>query len=191
MSRDWQKCHVTRKARGRTILRRTQQRRRKGKPNLSRRLSPSREGLSLVSSYKDLGVIISSDLSWSNHVNYVVNKANKVLGIIKRSVGNSNKHIFSTLYKSLVRPILEYASPVWSPYLVKDIHALENVQRRASRFALGQKRQEMPYEERCAILNWSSLEKRRNYASLIECYKIIFGLNGLKRDDFFEFSRCK
>ena len=48
-----------------------------------------------------------------------VNKANKVPGSIKRSVGTANVNVFSMLYKSLVRPILEYAAPVWCPYLAK------------------------------------------------------------------------
>ena len=81
---------------------------------------------------KDLGVTITRDLSWGNHINITVTKANKILGSIKRSVGTANANVFSMLYKSLVQPILEYAAPVWCPYLVKDIHALENVQRRAS-----------------------------------------------------------
>ena len=55
------------------------------------------------------------------HVVEVVNKANKVLGLIKRIIGSVNKEIFSTLYKTLVRPILEYASPAWCPYLIKNI----------------------------------------------------------------------
>ena len=79
----------------------------------------------------------------------IVNKAKKVLGLLKRTVGSKNKEIFSMLYKSLVRPILEFACPVWLPHLVKDILAIEKVQRRASRIALGQKPHEMPYEERC------------------------------------------
>ena len=86
---------------------------------------------------------MSLDLFWSNHVNITVNKANKVLGLLKRSVGGKNREIFSTLYKSLVRPILEYASTVWSPHLVKSIVALEKVQRRGSRIALGQKPQDI------------------------------------------------
>jgi len=81
--------------------------------------------------FKDLDVTITRDLSWGNHISIIVNKANKVLGSIKRSVRTANTNVFSMLYKSLVRPILEYAIPVWCPYLVKDIHALENVQRRA------------------------------------------------------------
>ena len=89
-----------------------------------------------VENTKYLGVTISSDLSWGKHVFAPVNKANIVLGIIKRSIGTNNRDVFSQLYKSLVRPILEYAAPVWSPYLIKDIVALEKVQRRASRLAL-------------------------------------------------------
>ena len=66
--------------------------------------------------------------------------------------------------------------PVWAPCLVKDISSIEKIQRGASRIALGQKPREMPYEERFKMLNWNSLEHRREYLSLIECYKIVFGL---------------
>ena len=151
-------------------------------------LVPRGERLSSVSSVKDLGITISHDLSWSLHVVEVVNKANKVLGLIKRTIGSVNKEIFSTLYKALVRPILEYASPVWCPYLVKNIVLLEKVQRRASRLALGQRRGEMSYEDRCEMLRWSQLTDRRLYFSLIECYKLVFGLNSLCFCDFFEFA---
>ena len=92
---------------------------------------------------KDLGVTINYDLSWGKHVSCIVNKANKVLGVIKRSLGKDSRHAFSFLFKSLVRPILEYAAPVWSPYQKKDIESLEEVQRRASRLALKQKGGEM------------------------------------------------
>ena len=101
----------------------------------------------------------------------MVNKANKVLGSIKCSVGTANINVFSMLYKSLVRPILECASPVWCPYLAKDIHARESVQRRASRLALNQRKGDMPYEDRCQLLNWPILSNRRTYLSLVECYK--------------------
>ena len=89
----------------------------------------------------------------------------------------------------MVRPILEYACPVGAPHLVKDIHAIENVQRRAPRIALGQRRQEMAYEDRCKILKWNPLELRREFLSLVECYKIVFKLNGLDFSDYFELCR--
>ena len=91
-----------------------------------------------VDTFKDLGVTITRNLSRGNHISITVNKANKVLRSIKRSVGTANTNVFSMLYKSLVRPIFKYAVPVWCSYLVKDIHALENVQRRVSRLALNQ-----------------------------------------------------
>ena len=93
--------------------------------------------------------------------------------------------VFSVLYKSPERPILEYAVPAWSPYLVKDIQLLEKVQRRASRIALRQKRQEISYEDRCEILKWSTLEERTLYLSLIECYKTVFNINTLDFDTYF------
>ena len=52
-----------------------------------------------LSSYKDLGVIMANDLTWTKHVNETVHKANKVLGLLKRTVGSKNKDIFSILYK--------------------------------------------------------------------------------------------
>ena len=85
-----------------------------------------------------------------------------------------------------MRPIFEYAVPVWCPYLVKEILALEKVQRRASRLPLGQRRGDMEYEDWLKILNWPTLEKRRHYISLVECYKTVFSLNGLNLNDFFE-----
>ena len=107
-----------------------------------------------------------------------VNKANKLLGLVYRAEGSSNSGTFSKLYKSLVRPILEYAAAVWNPYLVKDVLALERVQRRASRFALGQKRGEIEYEERLRKLKWPTLETRWLFLCFAECYEIVFdGLN--------------
>ena len=87
---------------------------------------------------KDLGIIASSDLSWSEHVrNVTVNKANNLLGLVHRTEGLSNPGAFSALYKSLERPVREYAASAWNPYLAKDVLVLERVQRRASRVSFG------------------------------------------------------
>ena len=88
-------------------------------------LDPNGEILKSAKNIKDLGITISYNLSWSDHIDEVVNKANKVLGVIKRVLGSNSVNEFSLLYKSLVRPILEYAAPVWCPFLVKGIVLLE------------------------------------------------------------------
>ena len=134
---------------------------------------------------------MSNNLKWSEQVNSTVNKASRILGLIKRTVGSSNTVVFAKLYKALVRPILEYASPVWSPYQVKEVKALEGIQRRASRLALQQKRGEMPYEQHCKHLKWDTLEKRRVYLSLVERYKTVFNINGITFAEIFEFKHTK
>lgn len=80
-----------------------------------------------VKNIKDLGITISYDLSWCDHIHEVVNKANSVLGLIKRMLGPKSAPEFSLLYKSLVGPIMGYAAPVWSPNVVKDTVLLEKV----------------------------------------------------------------
>ena len=70
----------------------------------------------------------------------------------------------------------------------KDVLTLEEVQRRASRLALGQIRGEMEYEDRLRKLKWPTLETRNLFLSIVECYKIVFGMNKLNFDD--EFNKC-
>ena len=75
--------------------------------------------LQSVSETVDLGVSLTSNLSWNTKIQTVVNKANKIVGFFERNVGPGNKEVFSCLYKVLVIPIPEYAVPLWSPYLQK------------------------------------------------------------------------
>ena len=96
-------------------------------------------GLSLdvVDNEKDLGVLIEADLSFNKHVSTKVKNANRTLGLIRRSFRFLDKEMLLDLYKSLVRPLLEYANQVWSPRLVKHIDMLENVQIRAVKLIPG------------------------------------------------------
>lgn len=85
------------------------------------------EYLSLVSIVKDFGIIILYDFLWILYVVEVVNKVNKVFGLIKWIIGFVNKEIFFILYKVFVRLIFEYVFFVWCFYLVKNIVFLEKV----------------------------------------------------------------
>ena len=64
---------------------------------------------------KDIGVIIDQKLKFNDHVATKVNKANSILGIIRRSYKYLDEQTFKHLYKALVRPHLEYANATWSP----------------------------------------------------------------------------
>ncbi len=147
--------------------------------------------LKVVDKVKDLGITMTHHLTWETQVYNIVSKANRIIGLIRRTVGSSNQSTFTLLYKVLVKPILEYAAPVWSPHLVKGSKALVCVQRRASRIALNQKRGEMSYEECCIILRLNRLEEQSEYFSFTECYKTVFDLNSVKFNEVFEFMKSQ
>ena len=77
--------------------------------------------LEQVSTQKDLGVTISDSLKPSEHIATIIKKANQRTGLIRRCFSNLTKDKVLILYTSLVRPILEYVSPVWSTHLEQKI----------------------------------------------------------------------
>ncbi|XP_028417342.1 uncharacterized protein LOC114541735 [Dendronephthya gigantea] len=87
-----------------------------------------------VTSHKLLGVFLSCDLSWNTHIDYIVNKANKRLYILrmlrKTKVGHSE---LVAVYRSVIRAILEYAVPVWAAIPEYLSNKVETLQKRAMR----------------------------------------------------------
>ena len=73
-----------------------------------------------VEYHKDLGVLFDSQLSFKDHIQEKINKAYSIIGIIKRNFIHMNSNTFVLLYKALVRPHVEYANSVWSPYRKSD-----------------------------------------------------------------------
>ena len=76
--------------------------------------------LQKVHEERDLGVIISVDLQASLQCVKAYSTANRILGVINRSIVYKSRNILLNLYKSLIRPHLEYCTVAWSPYYVKD-----------------------------------------------------------------------
>ena len=84
--------------------------------------------LETVSEAKYLGVTLTHELSWSTHVNLVATKANRTLGFLRHNLRKCPVILKETAYISMVRSALEYASPIWDPYLHRDCDQLERVQ---------------------------------------------------------------
>ena len=106
-------------------------------PHLTYKYSINSKQISAHDHHRDLGVIMSSNLSWNEHLKYILSKAYKTLGLIRRTFCSAhNPSTKKILYLSLVRPQLMYCSQIWRPHLLKDIITLEKVQRRATKFIL-------------------------------------------------------
>ena len=95
---------------------------------------------------KDLGVTFEKNLTFDKHIANVVSKANKMIGIIRKSFSQLNKEVFVKLYKALIRSHLEFANTIWYPFLKRQSVMLEKVQRRATRLVPECKK--LDYEKR-------------------------------------------
>ena len=108
---------------------------------------------------KDLGVSINANMKVSEQCRIAASNGNQVLGMIRRNITYKEKSLIVPLYKSIVRPHLEYCIQAWSPYLRKDIDMLEKIQRRATKRISGLR--DLRYEERLNECGMTTLETRR------------------------------
>jgi uncharacterized protein (UPF0303 family) len=132
---------------------------------------------------RDLGVIIDRSLKSSKQCAKAYNSANATLGMIKRSFVNRDKQTILNLYKSIVRPKLEYCIQAWRPHLRKDIDLLEKIQHRATKLISTMSNK--LYEKRLQLLKLTTLETRRLRGDLIEVFKIFKGFEDISWEDFF------
>ena len=163
-----------------------------GKNNSNCRYSmPDKDGnyiyVEPVQTEKDLGVTFDENLSFEDHISNITSKAQGVLSLIHRSFEYLDKEMFLTLYKSLIRPILEYGSCVWSPFQKKDIKKIEDIQKRATKLVSSVA--DMPYEQRLKELGLVTLEYRRDRADMLQIYKSLHGLDSLKWDNMFQLNQ--
>ena len=120
---------------------------------------------------KDLGVMVTNDLTWSNHIATIVAKAKGVASWALSVFGTREKDLMITIYKTLVRGHLEYCCPLWHPSKISDIELLENLQREFTRKIAGL--QSLSYWERLTSLGIFSLQRRRERYILICIWKIL------------------
>ena len=138
---------------------------------------------------KDHGIIISRDLSWHSRVTYIVLKANRILGLLKRTCPLiTDVKVMRTLNLSLVKSQLSYATEAWSPGSVKLRMTLERVQRHATRRILRTKIGEVTYKQRLLTLRLLPLTYDREIRDLVFLlFDCIPGATDLNIDQFVTF----
>ena len=124
-----------------------------------------------VKDEKDLGVTIDHDLNFKLHISQKISKSNSIIFLIRNCFKYLDEKIFNLLYKALIRPHMEYASPIWSPITKGEIARVEGVQRRATR--LVPELRTLTYSERLERLQLPTLHYRRLRQDLILLYNYI------------------
>ena len=119
--------------------------------------------ISLVDSAKYLGVVIDSKLTWKNQYQNISKKCNNSLAFLRRNLPPScPRQVREKCYKTLVRPLADYACQVWDPHYSTDIQNLEKIQKRGARFVTNNYCMESGNSnQNLHSLGWSTLEERR------------------------------
>ena len=146
--------------------------------------------LESVDSAKYLGITITSDLRWNQHISNIVTKGNQTLGFLRRNLRINSPELKSTAYKSLVRPTVDYASSVWDPYTKQNRDRIEMVQRRAAHYVLNCYKRSASVTEMLKQLDWETLELRRKKARVIMLYKMHCNLVEIAQQRYLEPTGC-
>ena len=142
-----------------------------GSNNPNHQYHMGQHDLSKTECEKYIGVYINFQLKFDKHISNMINKANRVLAITRKTFEYQDKSTISLIFKGLVRPHLEYAAPIWNPHLEKQKEAIENVQRRATKLIPGLFH--MSYPDKLKELNLPTLTYRRARGDMIQVFKLL------------------
>lgn len=148
-----------------------------GKNNPENKYFLNGDQLPKASEEKDLGVLVTKDYSWQRNIDNCIKKAKSTMSWIMRVIIRKEKDVMLKLYKSMVRPHLEYCVQLWSPQPTHGnwgvIHRLEDVQREYTRQINGIGH--LSYASRLQSLGITTLLERRARGDLIETFKMFKG----------------
>jgi hypothetical protein len=135
------------------------------------------------SSHSDLGLLVDVSLKFKQHADAAVAKALRKAHCVLKCFTKVDTHLFSILFKTFIRPVLEYASQISRPCYATALARLEKCQRRLTKWCTSIRNK--PYDERLRLLNLPLIEKRFNRGDLILVYKILNNLVDVAPSDFF------
>ena len=128
-----------------------------------------------VNQHKHLGVLLSDDLSWTNHIETISSKAWKRIGLLRQYKYLLDRASLQKMYISFIRPSLDYGDIIWDNSSAANKRALENIQVEALRITTGGTKVcsiQILYDDS----KWETLQTRRNYHKLCQLYKMTNGL---------------
>ena len=123
-------------------------------------------------------------MDWGQHVSEIFSKATKTLCFLRRNLAFAPRSTKEVEYKTLVRPKLEYATPIWSPHLKLQINQIEKVQRTAARWTCRTWGNTSSVDEILDELEWPSLTVQRIQSSLLLFHKIYCGAVSIEKGKF-------
>ena len=136
--------------------------------------------LSNVNEYRDLGVLVDNQCLFRQHVSTICQKAYTATNVLFRCFNTDNANALIRGYKSFVRPLLEYCSTVWNPFIHAKYYLgmtdeLENIQRYFTRRLYYRCRLDCNHDYMARInhLQLESLELRRIYNDMTMVFKIV------------------
>ena len=109
-----------------------------------------------------LDITITENMDWVQHISDISPKATKTLGFLRRNLAFAPRSTKEVAYKTLVRPKLEYAAPIWSPYCKTQIQQGEKVKRTAARWICRRWHNTSSVGKMLDELQWPTLEARRD-----------------------------
>ena len=133
---------------------------------------------------KYLGITISDNMDWGQHISEISSKATKTLGFLRRNLAFAPRSTKEVANKTLVQPKLEYAAPIWSPYSKLQTNQVEKVQRTAARWTCRRWCNTRSVGKMLEELEWPSLEACRDRSSLLLFHKIHSGAMSIEKDKY-------
>lgn len=121
---------------------------------------------------KYLGVHLTKNLSWNNHIDSMTKKANSTSAFLRRNIRSCPSKTKVLCYTALLRPLMEYACTVWDPHTQSNISKLEKVQRYYARFIFNDYQWRSSVTSMLNQLRWPSLQERRAQFKVIMMYRI-------------------
>ena len=108
------------------------------------------------------------------HIHLICNKANRLLGLLRRNLYHCPSYLKECAYKQIVLPSIEYCSTIWDPYQQTSIYKLEMIQQQAARFVLNKswRRNHRPRDSITEMLR-TSLKECRRQSCLILLFKFL------------------